>query len=65
MLKNPKGVGRPPVPYKTKLVQYRVPESEVRDFKLHVAPIIDAMRIMAMRKAKFNEKLNKHTTEEK
>ena len=65
MLNNKKGVGRPPVPYKTKLVQYRVPETEVEVFKLHVAPIIDAMRKVARFKATLNEKVSKHTAEEK
>jgi glutaredoxin 2 len=58
--KNPKGAGRKPVPYKTKLVQYRVPESEVREFKAEVAPIINRLRIEANSKVNFNQKYN-HT----
>jgi hypothetical protein len=58
--KNPKGAGRKPVPYKTKLVQYKVPESEVQNFKNEVAPIIKRLRIEANSKANFNQKYN-HT----
>lgn len=61
MLKNPKGAGRKPVPYKTKLVQYRVPESEVQKFKIEVSPIINRIRKETTLRETLNEKLDKNT----